>query len=176
MRLTWLFADYPRKVKLRTRISQRICEKYERIFWRSSGAYEVLIPKNRDMLHFNKGKFLDFPQIILGKPNFVFGISAISRKNMKVFLDIHQGPMRCWFNKKNKTNISCYCPFNKCQLNKENMPRDLLQIRIILKFEFLFRNAVRCNQGTSYKFTDKRSTDWISCDKNASLNFLFPPH
>jgi hypothetical protein len=33
----WISLYYPQKVKLRERISQRICEKYERISWGSSG-------------------------------------------------------------------------------------------------------------------------------------------
>ncbi len=49
-------------------------------------------------------------------------------------------------------------PLTKMSTQQGKYGRDWLQIRINLKFEFLFRNAVRCNQGTRYNFTNKRST------------------
>jgi hypothetical protein len=41
-------------------------------------------------------------------------ISTNSRKNNKLLLDIHQGPIRCCLmNKKRDQKISCYSPFNE---------------------------------------------------------------
>ncbi len=36
------------------------------------------------------------------------------RIRKKIFLDVHQGPVRCWLLKKKYQKISCYSPFNAC--------------------------------------------------------------
>ncbi len=58
----------------------------------------------------------NFPRIIDGKPNFVHKYLRECAENIKLLLDIHQGPIWCWLVKKTKLKISCYSPFKREQL------------------------------------------------------------
>jgi hypothetical protein len=71
-------------------------------FWLS----ENYTPERHAFPRYNPRKVLTFRGLSTESQTKFTNISANSRKNIKQFLDVHQGPIRCWLMKKNETKKS----------------------------------------------------------------------
>jgi hypothetical protein len=67
-------------------------------FWLS----ENYAPERHAFPRYNPWKVLTFRGLSAESQTSCTNISANSRKNIKQFLDVHQGPIRCWLMKKTR--------------------------------------------------------------------------
>jgi hypothetical protein len=76
--------------------------------------FQELYPERHAFPQYNPWKVLTFRGESAESQTSCTNISANSRKNNKLLLDVHQGPIRCCLMKKKRDQkISCYNPFKE---------------------------------------------------------------
>ncbi len=108
--------DYSRKVKNFPRILSweslpwrriiRDCMPFRGIIGRKFWLSENYTPERHAFPWYNPLKVLTFCGLTAESQTSCTNISAKSRKNIKQFLDVHQGPNGCWHMKKSDTEKS----------------------------------------------------------------------